>query len=333
MTKYYHGEKVPKVDSTGDVIAIKGDNICDRYEIIKEIGRGAFSKVFKVNDHKYNRDMAIKIVKAKSVYMETGIHECEILININKWILEDKIISLSDLDLNSESEFVPLLLFKYFDYKKHICMVFRIYDIDLYYLYKNKNINYKEIVSITKDIFLAVKFLKKHQIVHGDLKPENIMITDKKRAVIIDYGLAFYENDNYFNDYIQSRYYRAPEVYFNMPVKHPIDVWSIGCILYEIYNKKPLFRGKNKTEMIVAYISCLGMPFSDYINKVIKSTNNKIDLYNYQYKRIPNNLYIYNNKLIDNQENELINSLIRKCVTYNSDMRLTPEKALEHDLF
>jgi dual specificity tyrosine-phosphorylation-regulated kinase 2/3/4 len=326
---YYKGpedeSQQPVDDINGDIIVKLGHQLMYRYEILTNIGRGAYGKVIKVIDHKYDKEMAIKIIKSKSRFIETGKHECNILIHLNECYELDK--------LNFDSDFIPLLLYKYFKFNNHICMVFELYESDLYKYSCENQIQYKDIINISRDLFKGLRFLKGHKLIHGDLKPENIMLNKDMRAIIIDYGLSFFEPNNNKEMYIQSRYYRAPEVYFNIPIKCAIDIWSLGCIMYEMYYNKPLFRGKNESQMIVAYISCLGMPFSDYINFVHKQTRGRIDLYDYQHLSIPTNKHIYNNKLIDNDENKNIHSLIRRCITYNWPSRIHPDTALKHDFF
>lgn len=312
-------------DLKGNFICTPGDHIFYRYEVIDSIGKGSFGTVVKVFDHKHEHTMAIKLIKSDKRYTKMGIDECNTLLNINDWYNKDK--------LNYDSDFIPLILYKYFKFRNHICMVFDFFPKNLY-LYSCKNdFKYNEIVKISKDIFKALDFLRNHKLIHGDLKPENIMVTKDFRGIIIDYGLALFEKDATNIMYIQSRYYRAPEVYFDLDKTCAIDIWSMGCIIYEMYYNKPLFRGRNESEMIVSYISCLGMPFSGYINTVYNKTKHRIDLYNYQYLNIPKNKYIYNNKLIDDDKNKLVHSLILKCLTYNLNMRILPKDALKAEFF
>lgn len=82
-------------------------------------------------------------------------------------------------------------------------------------------------------LILPIKF--SNRIIHCDLKPENILLCQEKRSKlrIIDFGSSCYVNDRTYN-YIQSRFYRAPEILLGLEYGTPIDMWSLGCIVAEL---------------------------------------------------------------------------------------------------
>ena len=90
----------------------------------------------------------------------------------------------------------------------------------------------------------ALKALKDEKIIHCDLKPENILLKQPGRTGIklIDFGSSCFEGKTIYT-YIQSRFYRAPEIILGMKYGTAIDMWSVGCILAELYNGFPLFAG------------------------------------------------------------------------------------------
>jgi len=83
--------------------------------------------------------------------------------------------------------------------------------------------------------------------VHCDLKPENIMLKqpNKSGIKVIDYGSGCMHNERIYT-YIQSRFYRAPEIILGIPYTSAIDMWSFGCILAELYTGFPLFPGESE---------------------------------------------------------------------------------------
>ena len=92
-------------------------------------------------------------------------------------------------------------------------------------------------------------------IIHADLKPDNIMIkkTLQKKIKIIDFGSSFYNLPKKVQ-YVQSRFYRAPEVILGYLYTPAIDMWSVGCILCELHTGKPIFNGQNEGEQLVTLI-------------------------------------------------------------------------------
>jgi dual specificity tyrosine-phosphorylation-regulated kinase 2/3/4 len=88
------------------------------------------------------------------------------------------------------------------------------------------------ILRFTIQILQGLLFLKKYSIIHCDLKPENILLKHKNKTgiKIIDIGSGCYEEEQMYT-YIQSRYYRAPEIILGIPYTTAIDMWSLGCII------------------------------------------------------------------------------------------------------
>lgn len=95
-------------------------------------------------------------------------------------------------------------------------------------------------------ILNAVHFLHKNKIIHADLKPENILLKEPKKSgvKIIDFGSSCFDGETIYT-YIQSRYYRGPEVILGLPYDRKIDIWSFGCIIAELHLGYPLFGGED----------------------------------------------------------------------------------------
>lgn len=172
-------------------------------------------------------------------------------------------------------------------------------------------------------------------MIHCDLKPENILLVHISRSSVkvIDFGSSTYENGQIFT-YIQSRFYRAPEVIMGIPITKAIDIWSFGCILAELYTGSPLFTGEDEKEQLMCIIEILGPPPVEVVQIASKR-----DIYfdkNYcpkemtnsrGRKRYPKSKEIRN--ILKGADEGLI-SLIEQCVTWNPALRITPQRALEN---
>jgi len=97
----------------------------------------------------------------------------------------------------------------------------------------------------------SLRLIKKVHIVHGDIRLENIVLVNNAKANLrlIDFSSAQFEEERLFT-YIQSRFYRAPEIILGIPFTPAIDMWSLGCVLVELYTGHPLFPGENEVEML-----------------------------------------------------------------------------------
>jgi len=93
------------------------------------------------------------------------------------------------------------------------------------------------------------------------LKPENILLKspNKSGIKIIDFGSGCFLEERMYT-YIQSRFYRAPEVIFGIPYTMAIDMWSLGCILCELFTGVPIFPGEDEVEQVSCFMEILGVP-------------------------------------------------------------------------
>ena len=111
--------------------------------------------------------------------------------------------------------------------------------MNLYEVIKSNNFCGLEpnfIKNIANQLLTCIAFLQTHNIIHCDFKPENILLQElsKNNVKVIDFGSSCFDNDKLYA-YIQSRYYRAPEVILGLGYNPQIDMWSFGCVLAELY--------------------------------------------------------------------------------------------------
>lgn len=97
--------------------------------------------------------------------------------------------------------------------------------------------------------------MKNKGVIHCDMKLENILFTDSKcKAIkVIDFGAGCESYENGFT-YVQSRYYRAPETVLGIPYDQQIDMWSVGCILYEMVCGSVLFPAHDENELLEYWV-------------------------------------------------------------------------------
>ena len=312
-------------DKGGDFIARKGWHINYRYEILKCLGRGSFGEAIKCYDHKNNDVICIKIINSQERFQ-------------NQALVEIKIVSeIANYDINNDSNNVKF--YNYFKFRGHICLVFELLSINLYeYIQLNNFIGFdiQIIKNYTIQILFALLFLRCVNIIHCDLKPENILLlpNNENQIKIIDFGSSCFEKEKLYS-YIQSRFYRAPEIILEIGYSFEIDMWSLGCILCELYTGQPIFPGMNEKEQIILMIDLLGNPPSSFIENSPK----KEYLFGENYKDYCDNdsetdrlsnIKIKKLKKFLNKAPDNFIDFINKCLMWDSYKRLTPEKALFH---
>lgn len=108
-------------------------------------------------------------------------------------------------------------------------------------------------------------------VIHCDLKPENILFTDQthQKIKVIDFGSSCFSCKDGFS-YVQSRYYRAPEIALGLPYSETADMWSLGCIVAELATGRPLFPALDENELLECFIMMLGEVPASMIAKAKK---------------------------------------------------------------
>ena len=147
-------------------------------------------------------------------------------------------------------------LLTHFMYRNHQCLVFEMLSLNLYELLKNTQfggVSLNLIRKFAKQVLKSLSFLARRDvdIIHCDLKPENILLRHPKKSgvKVIDFGSSCRSNKRMYS-YIQSRFYRSPEVMLGLPYSVAIDMWSLGCILAEMHTGEPLFSGSDQFDQM-----------------------------------------------------------------------------------
>ncbi|PWA02689.1 hypothetical protein BB558_001176 [Smittium angustum] len=256
----YDNENSDYILYVNDII---GEPEGNQYLIIDALGSGTFGQVVKSQNIKTGELVAIKVVKNKTAYFQQSMMEVHILTELkNTW------------DPDNKHHFLRLK--EHFIFRNHLCFVNELLSINLYELLKQnsyKGLSTTLIRVLTSQILDSLNVLDKANIIHCDLKPENILLEDidKPTIKVIDFGSSCYVGQTFFT-YIQSRFYRSPEVLMGLPYGAPIDMWSLGCIVAELYLGLPIFPGSSEFNQVSRIVELLGMPNLKMLEKATKTT-------------------------------------------------------------
>ncbi|EFJ33506.1 hypothetical protein SELMODRAFT_2003, partial [Selaginella moellendorffii] len=216
-----------------------GETINSKYQVKASIGSGMFSTVFLAKSllPECQQEVAIKIPRKNDLMLRSAKSELQIL----KKVAEPEAT-------NKDNHCVKLL--DSFVYREHLCLVMEFLDLNLRQITnkygRNRGINLKTICVYAHQLMVALQHLAHCGILHCDIKPDNIMVTKSRRSIkLCDFGVAMFARDqtpSAETPYLVSPSYRAPEIILGVaPYSHPIDMWSAGCCLYELYTGKFLF--------------------------------------------------------------------------------------------
>lgn len=244
-----------------------------RYRVIKGLGRGVFANVAQAeevgtdNGDASPRIVAIKMIRRNDLMRRASQKEMDFLRKVNEADPQDKrhIIRL----LGS------------FDHKGHLCIVFEHMSKNLRDLLKEETnghgLTLPAVRIYARQMFLGLQHLQNCQVIHLDLKPDNVLVSaDKKTIKLADFGTAVDKRDVIERtEYLVSRFYRAPEIILGMDVGYPVDMWAVGCTVYELWTGKILFTGRSNNQMIKSFMDCLGWPSEKLLKKGL--VNNVLD--------------------------------------------------------
>ncbi|GFU42204.1 hypothetical protein NPIL_229691 [Nephila pilipes] len=269
-------------DDNHDYIIRTGEKFLDRYEIDSLIGKGSFGQVVKAYDHEEQCHVAIKIIKNKKPFLNQAQIEVKLLEMMNSHESDN------NFELLGQDKIVKLK--GHFMWRNHLCLVFELLSYNLYDLLRNtsfRGVSLNLTRKFAQQMCTALMFLSSADlnIIHCDLKPENILLCNPKRSAIkiVDFGSSCQLGQRIYQ-YIQSRFYRSPEVLLGIAYDMSIDMWSLGCILVEMHTGEPLFSGGNEVDQMNKIVEVIGMP-PKYILDIAHKTRKYFD-------RLPDGTYV-----------------------------------------
>eukprot|EP00002_Diphylleia_rotans_P024234 TRINITY_DN4776_c0_g5_i2.p1 TRINITY_DN4776_c0_g5~~TRINITY_DN4776_c0_g5_i2.p1 ORF type:complete len:498 (-),score=82.56 TRINITY_DN4776_c0_g5_i2:798-2291(-) len=312
-------------DDHGDYRVVMNDHILYRYEVVHPLGRGSFGQVVRVYDYKTGTFVALKIIKNKKRFHHQALIEVRILEHLK--------------DHDPDDATCTIRMYEYFYFRNHLCITFELLSFNLYDFIKNNNFQGFSMGLIRRfsiQILTNLKYLYKHNIIHCDLKPENILLKNPQKSAIkvIDYGSSCFESERLYT-YIQSRFYRSPEVILGLPYGTPIDMWSFGCILPELYTGYPIFPGENEVDQLSCMMEVLGLPPRSMVDtskrrKIFFDSqgNPRIVPNSRGKKRTPSSKNLY---IATRCNDPVFIDFLARCLDWDPARRMNPEEAMQHE--
>ena len=298
------------------------DHIKKRFILQKKVGQGAYGVVFKAIDKKTKEQVALKKLFGAfqdEVDSQRTFREVMLLQELNG---HDNIIRLLNV-IKAENDLDLYLIFDYM-------------EADLFNVIRANILQDIHKKFIIYQILKAIKFIHSADIIHRDLKPSNIFINSDCHVKLGDFGLARTLGHNphintMVTEYVATRWYRAPEMILAAQnYGKPIDMWSVGCILYELLVGTPLLPGKSTKDMMKMMFSVTGFPDRKEYNEVKNECRiQQIDYDDLLQEKIKKKKNI-TQMLAGHTNDEVAIDLLLKLLVFNPKKRLTAEEALEH---
>uniref|UniRef100_A0A8C5UB54 Homeodomain interacting protein kinase 4 n=1 Tax=Malurus cyaneus samueli TaxID=2593467 RepID=A0A8C5UB54_9PASS len=224
------------------------------YDIMAMVGKGTFGQVIQGQCRSTGEMVAIKILKNCDHDGQIVKNELRLLQALREGDTKDSHI-IHFLESFSDTVWTYL--------------VFELLQQNLFDFQKQNNFSplpVQHIRTITAQVLVALVKLKELSIIHADLKPENIMLVDHPRypfrIKLVDFGSAILlpEVCHVQEPYIQTRFYRAPEILLGLPFCEKVDIWSLGCVMAELHLGWPLYPGNDEYDQVCYICSTLGLP-------------------------------------------------------------------------
>jgi CDC-like kinase len=339
-------------DPEGHLVYSPGDVLQNRFKIMATLGEGTFGKVVKVKDLFKNEVVALKIIKNVKKYREAAKLEINVLEKLAKYDPRGKFRCVQMLD--------------WFDYHGHVCIAFEMLGASVFDFLKDNNYDpypIDQVRQMAYELVISVKFMHENRLTHTDLKPENILFFDSSHDVVfdpkrkqdlrfvrsaeirlIDFGSATFDHEHH-STIVSTRHYRAPEVILELGWSQPCDVWSIGCIVFELALGHTLFQTHDNREHLAMMERILGrlpsrMCLKTRVKYFDKYGRLKWDEKSSSGKYVKENckpLHRYADKTpascSDTEAWAELFDLISKMLIYEPSKRLSLSEALRHSFF
>lgn len=310
-----------------------------RYKILSQLGEGTFGKVLECWDRLQSQRVAIKVVRSVTKYRQAAKLEIDVLLHLN---IHDP-----------HRLYHCIKLYSWFDYKSHVCMVFEKLGPSLYDRLRRNRFRpfpLNQVKQYAFQLLESVNFVHSLTLIHTDLKPENILLLDSNPSTtainLIDFGSATFQSHHH-SAVISTRHYRAPEVILGLGWTYTCDLWSIGCILVELYTGQALFQTHENLEHLAMMSGVLG-PIPDSMIRRADGSGQKYFIRRKGGRKALNwpggasskasirsvrRVQALKDIIGGPQQHSPFFDLVRSLLAFDPESRCTSEQALKHPFF
>ncbi|DAZ97155.1 TPA: hypothetical protein N0F65_004769 [Lagenidium giganteum] len=344
-------------DERGDYLVVQQDHLAYRYEVLFPLGSGSFGQVLCCLDHQTQTKVAVKIIRNRKKYKEQSMIEIQLLTHLHR------ACSTGATSAPAPTNRYIVKMKENFVFRNHLCLTFDLLGLNLYDYLKIRYFQGLSVASIRRiaiQLLESLAFLRTQHIIHCDLKPENVLIQAPLATLnsaaacaayadlpiesicLIDFGSSCFDRATLYT-YIQSRFYRSPEVILGHAYGIEIDMWSFGCILVELFTGHPIFAGENEAEQVACIMEFFGPPPTAFLLKCkrrkqffdeeeINSTTRSATFQPLPFvnsrgrKRVPSSR---NFKTVLRCEDDAFVNFLKRCFTWEPALRMSPEQALQ----
>lgn len=246
-----------------------GTIVGDRYEILEKVGVGGMAEVFKGKDHKLNRFVAVKVLKEEFRENEGFVKKFKEEAQAAAGLAHPNIVNVYDVGDENGIYYIVMELVEGITLKN--------------YIERKGRLTIKEATSIAIQVSAGLEVAHNNQIVHRDIKPQNIIISREGKVKVTDFGIAkATTSQTTTSNAMGSVHYASPEQARGGYVDHRSDIYSLGIVLYEMVTGRVPFDGETavtvavkhlQEEMVPPNVYCSEIPYS--LEQIIKKCTEK----------------------------------------------------------